>query len=238
MHSKTVSIGADEYNGPEKDYKVFVNDMNDFIGEQSGKKVRIWGTFPKKDGEAETINQNVSMQSWSYSFDNPLYDNINNGYETVNSEDSWYVVIKYGAYSRKLDSSKTFDGDPEHQGPWYPNIFNVNNASDNVAHDKPLVRGAIQPIWNDHGHNTSVYSEAYYVAKDGIPALADKHWGGNLTKAQFSDVFNKLLPNNPGQNLERTVKSEGNTIFKYDFSSYSSGDIKDGSPNGYHPVTT
>lgn len=46
FYSKTVSIGADEYMGPESDYNSFVNEMDSFIGMASGKSIRIWGTFP------------------------------------------------------------------------------------------------------------------------------------------------------------------------------------------------
>lgn len=46
FHSKVVSIGADEYTGPPADYNTFVNEMDDFISAESGKSMRIWGTFP------------------------------------------------------------------------------------------------------------------------------------------------------------------------------------------------
>lgn len=46
FHTKTVSIGADEYKGPEAAYNVFVNAMDAFIATVSNKYIRIWGTFP------------------------------------------------------------------------------------------------------------------------------------------------------------------------------------------------
>lgn len=46
FQSKVVSIGADEYLGSEADYNMFVNEMNSFIAAESGKLIRIWGTFP------------------------------------------------------------------------------------------------------------------------------------------------------------------------------------------------
>ncbi|KAL6863341.1 hypothetical protein ACO1O0_003590 [Amphichorda felina] len=236
FHSKIVSIGADEYFGPEAEYKGFVNTMNTFIGEESGKTIRIWGTFPPKGQDVE-VESEVSLQHWSYQFGNALNDWIANNHTTINSNDQWYIVLKYGAYGRTIDTSMTFTGNPSDKGPWYPHIFSPSNATDNPARDEPLVRGSIIPMWNDHGFNTSVYSEAYYAWRQGIPALADKMWGGELTQDQFPTVFDKLHPHIPGQNLERAVDSQGATVFEYDLTSQSSQDVPDRSPNGYDAKT-
>ncbi|KAL5946276.1 hypothetical protein ACKVV1_005047 [Pyricularia oryzae] len=57
FQSKVVSIGADEYRDESlepsalaDEYTRFVNEMNDFIVSTSGKKVRVWGTFPPRKG--------------------------------------------------------------------------------------------------------------------------------------------------------------------------------------------
>ncbi|PWI74967.1 Glycoside hydrolase, catalytic core [Purpureocillium lilacinum] len=241
FHSKVVSIGADEYLGPESEYKKLVNALDTFIQGESGKTIRIWGTFPPKKGtpSADEISTDVSIQHWAYAFDNPLNDYLKNNYSVINSDEMYYVVIKCCAYARRVDISKTFTGDPADKGPWRPNIFSTAKAADNAPRDEPLIQGAITPIWNDRGANTSVYSEAYYAWQDGIPALADKQWGGNLTRSQFDNVFPKLHgPVVPAQNLERTVPSRGSTIFKYDLSRQRSKCIKDLSPNRYHAKTT
>lgn len=61
MHSKTVHIGADEYDSNfVDDYALFVNEMNNFMA-QSDKDIRIWGTFPKAE-----IAKNVSIQHWEF----------------------------------------------------------------------------------------------------------------------------------------------------------------------------
>ena len=44
FHSKTVHIGADEYDRTlVDDYMRFVNAMNEVIQEESSKEIRIWG---------------------------------------------------------------------------------------------------------------------------------------------------------------------------------------------------
>lgn len=237
FHSKVVSIGADEYTGPARDYKKFVNALNDFIVKESGKEVRIWGTFPP-DEETEDVEipTDVLIQHWSWSFDDPIRDYIGNGYRVVNTDETYYVVMKYGAYNRDVPIDTIWDGNPS-GGAWYPNIFDVKNANNNSPVDEPLVEGAIATIWNDHGANTSTYNEAYYVWREGLPALADKHWGGELTKEQFESIFPALNRKVPDQDFERAIPSEGETIFEYNFETVS-GTVRDKSPNGYDAKTT
>ncbi|MBE3043897.1 family 20 glycosylhydrolase, partial [Candidatus Bathyarchaeota archaeon] len=91
FHSKIVSIGADEYEGPAKEYKQFVNAMNEFIVKESGKQVRIWGTFPPAEETKDVeIPTDVLIQHWSFSFDNPVHDYINNDYQVINTDETYY----------------------------------------------------------------------------------------------------------------------------------------------------
>ncbi|PFH62922.1 hypothetical protein XA68_10975 [Ophiocordyceps unilateralis] len=242
FHSKVVSIGADEYGGPVSDYNWFVNSMNTFIRQSSNKSIRIWGTFPPKPSYHINIDQDVSIQHWSYHEDNPYHDYIRKDYSVVNSMGDFYVVNKWGRYPNTIDISKTFHGDPSirGKGPWHPHIFNMKNASDNPRRNEPLVLGAIAPLWNDYGPNASVYSEAYYAWRLGLPALADKQWGGKLTKQQFDFYFRKLHSRIPAQNLDRNIPSKGVVIFEYDLSrgnNVSHGLVKDLTTNGYDAST-
>lgn len=232
FQSKVVSIGADEYFGPPDQYRDFVNALSTFITDKSGKSVRIWGTFPEQE-----INKDVSIQHWSNQFDSPLADYVEKGYSVLNSYDTFYIVLKFGAYGRKINLETTFSGNPD-GGAWYPHIFDTKISSLNAARDEPLIQGSIIPLWADHGPTVGVDSEAYYAWKDGIPALADKHWGGELTADQFADAFPKLHPYIPGQDLERTVDSDGTTIFDYDLKKEPAEAVKDQSPNAYDAETT
>lgn len=236
FHSKVVSIGADEYHGPVEDYNNYVIAMNDFIGE-SGKRINIWATFPPRTSQsAPQIPTSVSIQHWAYVFDNPLEDYIKNNYSVINSDEMYYIVLKCCDYYGSIDLDTVFAGNPATQGAWSPYIFSKSKASDNPSRSEPLVEGAISPMWNDRGANTSVYSEAYYAWREGIPALGDKQWGGNLTKAEYDDVLPKLWGHIPAQDLERSIPSQGSNIFEYNF--IGQGEcIEDLSPNAYHATT-
>lgn len=235
FHTKVVSIGADEYTGPSTDYNTFVNEMASYIGGESGKFIRIWGTFPPVYNDTyNNIYQNVSVQHWEYFEDNPYYDYILNNYSVVNSNDDYYIVNKWapaGGYLNHINLTKTFYGTPPDRTYWRPYVFDQSNATNNPPEADSLVLGSIVPMWNDYGANTSVYSEAYYAWRDGIPALADKQWGGNLSEADFASTFETLHPAIPGQNLDRAIPSDGEVIFNYTTAGNTS--FADASPNGF-----
>ncbi|KAL1861662.1 hypothetical protein VTK73DRAFT_6993 [Phialemonium thermophilum] len=248
FHSKTVSIGADEYTGPESDYNTFVNAMDGFIGTESGKSIWIWATFPPiwyvvDSRHSLTVSWYNSTWTnvypnvhWEYFEDDPYYDYILHNYSVVNSNDDFYIVNKWappGGYLNTINLTRTFHGSPDGRF-WRPYVFNQHNATDNPAPSNPLVLGAIAPLWNDYGANASVYSEAYYAWREGLPALADKQWGGNLSEAAFARVFGAVQPKIPAQNLERNIPSRGDVVFNYTVNHRSSsGTVHDSSPNKY-----
>ncbi|KAI6994426.1 hypothetical protein KC329_g2838 [Hortaea werneckii] len=221
FHSKVIHIGADEYVNDDLTtyqlatlYNRFVNAMNGFIG-GLGKSIRIWGTYPPQANYTNNISTNVTIQHWEFFEDNPKLDYISNGYNVINSDDAFYIVQKYSG------------------GAYAPNIYDTNDATNNVPRDSPYVPGHIAAQWNDYGPNTSTYLEAYYSWRDNLAALADKQWGGNLTEQQYDDVFETLQAAAPAQNLDRKVSSKTDTILQYDLSSVEKGVVRDTSGNQY-----
>lgn len=243
FHSKIVHIGADEYTGDVHDYNTFVNAMADHIYTTANKTTRIWGTFPPvyKPGYAN-IYRNVSVQHWEFFEDNPLKDYILNNHSVLNSDDTFYVVNKLSAsYPQAVNINATFTGNPATGGGlWYPNVFDIHKSSNNPPRNESLVIGSVAPLWNDYGANATVYSEAFYAWKEGIPALADKQWGGNLTFAEFTKALKGLQASIPGQNLERRIPSNTSTILSYSFngSHIEGATVVDSSGNGYHGSTS
>ena len=152
FHSKTVHIGADEYTADVDDYNRFVNEMAAFIRAESGKGMRIWGTFPPKPQYGDgNIDTNVSVQHWAFFEDNPYHDYIRNEYAVLNSDDTFYTVNKWsGSYPQKVRIDYTWHGDPSVPGGgiWHPNIFDRKDASNNPPATEPLVLGAVTPLWN------------------------------------------------------------------------------------------
>ena len=241
FHSKIVHIGADEYDADFVDeYTAFVNDMSDYIREISGKAIRIWGTFAPV-ANATNVDTAVTVQQWDVSQDNGLFDFIKNGYTLVNSDDYFYLDVKYsdgGVYPKQLETKRVFHGAPD-GGAYAPNILDHTNATNNPPRDSPHILGQLAVVWNDWGPNASTYHEAYYMFRDGLPALADKQWGGALTEGHYASLFAALQPAVPGQNLDLRIPSRGPTILEYDFAAagsergYAGGVVHDRSGNGY-----
>ncbi|KAK8064670.1 beta-hexosaminidase [Apiospora phragmitis] len=239
FHSKTVHIGADEYTAGAAEYNRFVNEMSAFIAAESGKAMRIWGTFPPRPEYGDdNVHGIVSIQHWAFFEDNPLYDYLAKNYSVLN----W--TTRTTSYPQSVDIRRTFHGDPATGGLWYPHIFDQKNATNNPASNNSKVLGSVAPLWNDYGQNASVVSEAYYAWREGIPALGDKQWGGDLSESEFASVLNVLHPIIPGQNLERSIPSQSSTIVEYDFKSAAPRTttegqtrLDDSSGNSYHAST-
>jgi hexosaminidase len=232
FHSKTVHIGADEYDSSlVSDYTRFVNEMNTFIQQESSgrQKMRIWGTFTPKNGA--NISKSVTYQHWDVSADEPYYDYIENGYNVLNSDDYMYLVSGWsGSFPQELALSKIFQ-DP-YGAPFSPAMFDSSKAGDNPARDNPRILGHAAALWNDYGPNSTTVLQTYYSWRNALPALADKQWGGDITEAEYASVFDQLQAAVPAQNLDRRIPSTSDTILHYTFNE-SSDTVTDISGNGY-----
>ena len=205
--------------------------MQEYILANFSKKVRIWGTFPFDESAATNINKNVSIQHWEFFEANPYFSFIQNGYDVVNTDDAFYMVGKWsGSYPQYINTTRIFHGAPG-GGPYAPNIFDTSNAANNPARDNPNVLGHMPALWNDFGPNSTSVIEAYWSLREGLPALGDKQWGGDLLMDEYESIIDRLRAAIPGQNLDRKVPSKTSTIFSYDFT--NSKKAVDMSGNGY-----
>ncbi|KAJ7366568.1 glycoside hydrolase superfamily [Mycena albidolilacea] len=236
FHSKTVHIGADEYDSSlANDYIRFVNTLSAFINATAAKDTRIWGT--NEPSNTSVVTRAITIQHWEFFEDSPLVL-IRQNYSVLNADDAFYIVGKFsGSYPQTLNLTRIFAGNPA-GGAFAPYVFDTSNAANNPARGDPRVVGHVAAQWNDYGPNATVVSEAYYAWRDALPALADKQWGGALTRAQYDSVFGALHAVIPGQNLDRAIKSKGDVILRYDFAIEGDGVVPaaDSSGNGYDGV--
>ncbi|KAJ2988136.1 hypothetical protein NUW58_g4133 [Xylaria curta] len=215
--TKTVYIGASEYTTEDGGYNHFVNQLSGFIRNNGSKSVRIWGTLPPKPDSNPA--RDSSLQ---YFEENTVFDYNQDGHSVINSDATFHVVNKWSeSFPQKVNLAKTFHGNPATGGPWEPTIHDTNNATNNPEKPNQNIIGAIAPLWNDYGPNATVYSEAYYAWREGIPALADKQWGGTLLSEEFITVLPILHTSIPAQNLESPIASTGPVIFRYDRESWA-----------------
>ncbi|KAI0830532.1 glycoside hydrolase [Trametes gibbosa] len=206
FHTSQVSIGADEYNSSlADDYNNFVNEMSEFIGAESGKTIRLWGT--REPSNRTSVSKNITIQHWDFGDDDP-FELIRSGYDVINrsaprvsretcigmasadqadldvgythhSEDSFqYIVMKQsGSFPQSLNQTRLWDGANVNSGGiWDPHVFDRGNASNNPSMTDPHLKGAIMAAWNDHGPTASTFLEAFYALKQGIPVVASAGW--------------------------------------------------------------
>lgn len=241
MHSKQVSIGADEYDANlADDYNNYVDTMDEFIG-QYGKTIRIWGT--NEPSNRTSVNKNVIIQHWEFFEDDP-FELIQEGYRVINSDDAFnYIVIKFSeSYPQMLNETRLWDGaNTDTGGIWYPAIFDRGNASNNPLLNDSRLEGSIMALWNDNGPTASTPLEAFYGFKRGLPITVSAGWQAasrpnHLTEQAFNTGFPVLQASIPGQNLDRNVKSKTPLIAAYDLTNASGSiglEIEDKSGNGY-----
>ncbi|KAL2816726.1 glycoside hydrolase family 20 protein [Aspergillus granulosus] len=234
FHAKEAHIGADEYSAEHvQDYVRYVNELSTFIQETSSKRTRIWGTFTPSQGS--NVSTDVTIQHWAPYTDNAYHDFIQNGYETINSDYMFYMVGKWSPYfGQRLNKTLIFSADPL-GGPFAPHIFDAANATNNPSRDNPLVVGHISPFWSDWGPTATTYLEAYYSWRDGLPALAEKQWGGSLLEREYDTIIGKLREIIPDQNLDRAVESRTASVLDYSLENFQRRKtVIDHSGNNYH----
>ncbi|KAA1471581.1 glycoside hydrolase [Dentipellis sp. KUC8613] len=242
LHSKQVSIGADEYDADlADDYNDFVNTMSNFIWQQSKKTIRIWGT--NEPSNTTSVSKNITIQHWEFFEDDP-FELIRAGYRVINSDDAFqYIVLKYSdGYPQKLNQTRLWDGaNTVTGGIWDPHVFDRGNSSNNPTPENPLLAGSIMAAWNDPGPNATTYLEAFYSIKAGLPVIAAANWQAasrpnHLTQAQYLASFPRLEAAAPAQNLDRRIKSAHAVVVEYNLTSTSKrpgAKVKDGSGNKY-----
>ncbi|KAJ7755380.1 glycoside hydrolase [Mycena maculata] len=222
--SAEVSIGADEYDASlANDYISFVNEMADYIAGQSGKSIRVWGTYEPSD--TMSISRNVTIQHWDFPGDSIPVQLMEQGYRVINSEQAFLYLdgktSDAGQFPVELDQSLMWGGAPG-GGGWAPNIFTQDDPSNNTNPQNPLLRGSIMALWNDWGNNATTPLEIYYQLARSLAVFSEKTWAGSgvrdtaLTQDQFDSIYETLNAAAPSQNLNRAVPPQrNNIIFEY-----------------------
>ncbi|KAF7587956.1 hypothetical protein BBP40_006495 [Aspergillus hancockii] len=210
---KEVHIGADEYDPTLADvYIDFVNEMSQFIEEQAGKRIRIWGTYEPSD--TRNISQDVIIQHWQYGQSDPI-ELAENDYQIINSEDWWaYMSLKndhmpiYPApYPNFFNNTRVLNFANEDGWQWTPALFNPFNVTEQP--DQRPVMGAIMAAWNDNGPDATTQLESYYSIRNGIPVVASRAWTGKrgptIDLSTLPASMELLTAEAVAQNLDRRI---------------------------------
>ncbi|KAK2752708.1 hypothetical protein FQN54_008086 [Arachnomyces sp. PD_36] len=217
FQSKEVHIGADEYDSTlANDYINFVNEMAKYIKEESGKDIRIWGTYEPSDNL--TISKDIIIQHWQYGQSDPLALE-KEGYQFINSEDWWaYMSLKNdhmpiipAPYPQLFNNTRVLNFADKPNWQWEPSLFNPVNRTEQVKPGAKGNKGAIMASWNDNGVDATTQLEAFYAIRNGLPIVAARSWSGSvgeeLDTATLPETIEVLTNGAPGQNLDRRLLS-------------------------------
>ena len=219
--SMTVHIGTDEYYGDTNRFRIFSNDLINYI-QNTGRTVRLWGSLSQMPGDAEVASEGVQLNIWSTGYANPA-DMYDAGYELINTVDGYlYMVPAAGYYNDYLNTQNLYNN-------WLPN--RMGNTTIPAGSDQML--GSTYAIWNDsidtraNGISEVDIFDRFY---DALPTLASKNWGeaDDLSYDEMEAVVDELgdEPNNNPYHKEEAADGE---YMSYDFTAGS--ELEDSSAN-------
>ena len=191
----TVHIGADEYNASSQAYRMFVNDMLEYV-EGTGRKARVWGSFTQA-AQGEDINaEGVEINLWNFGYANmdKMYED---GFDLINCNDgNYYIVPNAGYYYDYLPDSTMYN-------------LAINTISGvTIPAGDPQMKGGAFAVWNDMTdylyNGVSEYD--IWDRISNLPLFAAKLWGRgdmDLTQAQAaSDALGEAPRTNFGYEVD------------------------------------
>ena len=230
-----VHIGADEFYDSHPAYRDFLIQMIDYIQNEKGRQVRVWGSLSQMSGTpsehpftADDV-QGAQMNIWNTGWANPQ-QMFNLGFGLVNTIDGYLYMVpsgngSVGGYGDWLNSQSLYNSwEPENMGgTWIPS-------------GSAQMLGACYAIWNDNidtraaGINeTDIYSR--FV--DALPYLGTKMWGtgGNGLDRDYATLKADVatLGAAPNTNPYHTIDLAEGT---QEYAQYSFTDTQDRSGNG------
>ena len=166
--SMTVHIGTDEYYGEKNRFRMFSDDLIEYI-QSKGYTVRLWGSLSSMPGEADVRSEGVQMNVWSTGWANPT-NMYNEGFELINTIDGQlYMVPAAGYYYDYLNTQNLYNN-------WTPNNF----SGTVIPAGSEQMLGSTYAIWNDSVDtraNGISEIDIYDRFADAVPTMASKNWG-------------------------------------------------------------
>lgn len=177
-----VHYGADEYTGPEAQYRGYFNDMAAHL-RTLGKEPRAWGSLTEMAGSADGYDRDVTIHSWNNGWYGPQAAKAD-GYEIVNTNDGLLYVVPFADYyhGNGLDGRYLYDS-------WEPHVF---PGTESLAPGDPALRGAMSAVWNDLVHATYTQQDVHGLVEKTYGTLAQKMWSGAEQGVSYS-AFTALL---------------------------------------------
>ena len=230
-----VHIGADEFYDSHPAYRDFLIQMIDYIQNEKGRQVRVWGSLTSMSGTpsehpftADDV-QGAQMNIWNTGWANPQ-QMFNLGFGLVNTIDGYLYMVpsgngSVGGYGDWLNSQSLYNSwEPENMGgTWIPS-------------GSAQMLGACYAIWNDNIDTRAAginETDTYSRFVDALPYLGTKMWGtgGNGLDRDYATLKADVatLGAAPNTNPYHTIDLAEGT---QEYAQYSFTDTQDRSGNG------
>lgn len=218
--SMTVHIGTDEYYGEKNRFRMFSDDLIEYI-QSKGYTVRLWGSLSSMPGEADVRSEGVQMNVWNTGWANPT-NMYNEGFELINTIDGQlYMVPAAGYYFDYLNTQNLYNN-------WVPNNF----SGTVIPAGSEQMLGSTYAIWNDSVDtraNGISEVDIYDRFADAVPTMASKNWGEaqDQTWAEMEATVDEL-----GDAANSNPYHEASADENGEYMSYEFDDTTDSSANG------
>lgn len=168
--AEIVNIGMDEYYGDGEQYRQFLISISDLV-QETGKKVRLWGSLSNIGGSTMPASENLQMNIWSTIWADPkeMYEA---GYSLINMQNNHLYIIPGGGYDY-LDVEELYEN-------WEPNKFYDYNQLEIIPSYSSQMLGASYLIWNDMSGSLDLGITEYDLYErfvQPIAVLSGKLWG-------------------------------------------------------------
>ena len=173
-----VHIGADEFYASHPAYRDFLIQMIDYIQNEKGRQVRVWGSLSSMSNGTEhpfTADdvQGAQMNIWNTGWAKPQ-DMFNLGFGLINTIDGQLYMVpsgngSQGGYGDWLNSQSLYNS-------WEPE----NMGGTMIPSGSSLMLGACYAIWNDNIDTRAAginETDLYTRFVDALPYLSTKMWG-------------------------------------------------------------
>ncbi|MGH4028127.1 family 20 glycosylhydrolase [Actinomycetota bacterium Odt1-20B] len=170
FRSPEVHYGADEYTGPEEQYRTYFNQMAAHL-RSLHKTPRAWGSLSEMaGGGASAYDHDVVMHSWNNGWYGPQAAKRDGYRQVVNTNDANLYIVPFADYYH----GHGLDG-PYLYGSWEPHVF---PGTESLEPFDPVLRGAMSAVWNDLVHATYTEDDVFGLVEPTFGTLAQKMWSG------------------------------------------------------------
>ncbi|MEV4166568.1 beta-N-acetylhexosaminidase [Nonomuraea dietziae] len=161
-----VHFGADEYLSSPELFRDYFNAMAAHV-RSLGKHPRAWGSFTRMTGDAEGYDRDVTINTWSTAWYDPL-SAVRDGYRFVNTDDCLLYIVPFADYYHPTGLDADYL-----EREWEPHVFAEGMT---VEPKHPLLRGAMSAVWNDLTEADYTEQDVWRLVEPTFGILARKMW--------------------------------------------------------------